>query len=131
MAKQKQQPADDLIPEEAVTEVAEDAAEVVEKAPKVVLRLCKGAMPMPLVHFIKFTEAKDAVSEVAKKYFTTPGKVSDIQKNAKKYQEKGTKTRVSVFADKNIPYQFIDAVLMGAGYAGITEINFVSLKKEK
>lgn len=58
--------------EEVVTE------EETQKAPEE-LRLCKGTMPLPLVWYIKFHESKDNKSEVAKKYFTTPGKISDIQ----------------------------------------------------
>jgi hypothetical protein len=39
-------------------------------------------MPTPLVWFLKFHEDKENKSAVAKKYFTTPGKVSDIQTDA-------------------------------------------------
>lgn len=63
-----------------MSEVAE--VEVAENKVVVAPRLCKGAMPMALVHYIKFKEPKDCVSDIAKKYFTTPGKISDIQKNA-------------------------------------------------
>ena len=45
-------------------------------------RLCKGQMPSPLVWYIKFHELKDNKSAVAAKYFTTPGKITDIQTNA-------------------------------------------------
>lgn len=61
-----------------MSEVAEN--EVAEKKEVVVARVCKGIMPMPLVWFIKFKEEKGQVSAIAKKYFTTPGKISDIQK---------------------------------------------------
>ena len=69
-------------------EVVEETTEVTEevKSSPAALRLCKGAMVMPLVWFIKFREPKDNVSAVAKKYFTTPGKITDIQKdNNQKY----------------------------------------------
>ena len=58
------------------------AAPATPAAPKVVLRLCKGQMPSPLVWFIKFHEPQDNRSTLAAKYFTTPGKISDIQTNA-------------------------------------------------
>lgn len=56
--------------------------ETEEKAPAAEARLCKGTMPSCLVWYIKFHEAKDNKSEIAKKYCTTPGKISDIQGNA-------------------------------------------------
>lgn len=45
-------------------------------------KLSKGSMPMPLVWYIKFHEAQDNKSAVAAKYFTTPGKIADIQGNS-------------------------------------------------
>lgn len=45
-------------------------------------RFCKGTMPSPLVWFIKFHESIENKSAVAKKYFTTPGKIADIQSNS-------------------------------------------------
>jgi hypothetical protein len=59
--------------------VAADAVET--KAPVEPTRLCKGTMPTPLVWFIKFHETAGR-SDIAKKYFTTPGKIADIQTDA-------------------------------------------------
>lgn len=59
--------------------------EVKKKEEKKPNRLCKGAMPMPLVWYIKFFES-GSISEIAKKYFTTPGKITDIKSgNNQKY----------------------------------------------
>lgn len=69
----------ELLDESNAGEVPAETTAPAPKAPAVEARLCKGAMPMPLVWFIKFFEPQDAKSEVAKKYFTTPGKISDIQ----------------------------------------------------
>lgn len=55
---------------------------VAEKPVRVAPRLCKGQMPSPLVWFIKFHESQENKSAIAAKYFTTSGKVSDIQTNA-------------------------------------------------
>ena len=75
-----------------VENIEVEVSEEVEKVSAAPARLCKGAMPMPLVHYIKFNEPKEAVSEVARKYFTTPGKISDIQKGAnQKYIVEGMK----------------------------------------
>lgn len=52
--------------------------EVVD-APKVTQRFCKGNMPMALVWYIKFFEDQDNRSEIARSYFTTVGKITDIQ----------------------------------------------------
>lgn len=59
----------------------ENEEETVVSAPKVT-RMCKGQMPSPLVWYIKFHESGDNRSAIASKYFTTSGKVSDIQTNA-------------------------------------------------
>lgn len=63
-------------------EDAQAPAPVTPADPKVALRLCKGQMPSPLVWYIKFKEPQDNRSAVAAKYFTTPGKIADIQTNA-------------------------------------------------
>jgi len=42
-------------------------------------RFCKGQMPMCLVWFIKFHEDTENKSALAKLYFTTAGKIADIQ----------------------------------------------------
>jgi hypothetical protein len=69
-----------------------DADVTTEAVPPVVARLCKGTMPSPLVWFIKYHESKENKSEVAKKYFTTPGKIADIQGDAnQKYIVEGMK----------------------------------------
>lgn len=50
------------------------------------LRMCKGQMPAPLVWYIRFHEVAENASALARKYFTTPGKIVDIQKsNNQKY----------------------------------------------
>lgn len=55
------------------------------KAPAEPARMCKGQMPSPLVWYIRFHE-EGTMSEIAKKYFTTPGKITDIKKaNNQKY----------------------------------------------
>jgi hypothetical protein len=51
---------------------------VEEQAP--VQDIIRGRMPLPIVHIIKFDE-KGTDGEVAKKFRTTNGKVSDIRKN--------------------------------------------------
>ena len=87
------QTAELLQEDEAPTETPSEGqspAPVAEapKAPKPAARLCKGQMPSPLVWFIKFHESKENKSAIAAKYFTTSGKVSDIQTNAnQKYIE--------------------------------------------
>lgn len=68
-------------------DLIEEGAENVEsteekKAPVEPQRLCKGTMPSPLVWYIKFHESPDNKSAIAKKYFTTPGKISDIQSDS-------------------------------------------------
>jgi len=60
-------------------ELAVEEVEVKEVTPKVTDRFCKGNMPMALVWYIKFHESQDNKSEVARAYFTTVGKISDIQ----------------------------------------------------
>lgn len=59
-----------------------ESEEVVKPEPKPAARLCKGQMPSPLVWFIKFKEPQDNRSAIAAKYFTTSGKVTDIQTNS-------------------------------------------------
>lgn len=50
------------------------------------LRMCKGQMPAPLVWYIRFHEVAENASALARLYFTTPGKIVDIQKsNNQKY----------------------------------------------
>lgn len=78
-------------------ELAEEASAPVEvtKEPKVAapLKIQRGRMPLPLVWWIRFVECavtKDengddvmqTDSAIAHKYFTTPGKINDIRKNA-------------------------------------------------
>ena len=62
---------------EAEEAEAEEPKEKKEAAPE---KLARGRMPAPLVWFIRFKE-EGTDSEVAHKYFTTPGKISDIRKN--------------------------------------------------
>jgi len=61
--------------EEHITE----EVEIEEVIPKVTDRFCKGNMPMALVWYIKFHESQENKSGVARAYFTTVGKISDIQ----------------------------------------------------
>jgi len=61
--------------------VGEGSEESEVKAKAEILRLCKGQMPMPLVWYIRFHE-EGGKSAIAKKYFTTPGKISDIQSSS-------------------------------------------------
>jgi hypothetical protein len=70
-----------------MSEVAIDVDTSVEEteaktAPRVAPRLCKGQMPSPLVWYVKFHEPKENKSAVAAKYFTTSGKITDIQSNS-------------------------------------------------
>lgn len=75
-----------------VAEMIEDTEVETPTATPAAGRLCKGPMPMVLVHYIKFKEKSDAISEIAHKYFTTPGKISDIQKgNNQRYIVKNMK----------------------------------------
>lgn len=67
---------------EAVPAPCGEAFPAPAKAPVEPARMCKGTMPSCLVWYIKFHESKDNKSEIAKKYFTTPGKIADIQGNA-------------------------------------------------
>ena len=70
--------------EALVAKVAEAAEAEAKAAP--ISSLCKGAMPMPLVWYIKFHESHENKSAVAKRYHTTVGKITDIQKgNNQKY----------------------------------------------
>jgi len=78
---------------DSLTEQAEAAVPSTIPAP-VINKLIRGRMPLPLVWNIRFVElvAKPAAdgeevvpitdSSVANKYFTTPGKIMDIRKNA-------------------------------------------------
>lgn len=53
-----------------------------EKKEKVLLDIINGRMPLPLVYIIRFEESADAKdSELAAKYKTSVGKISDIRKN--------------------------------------------------
>lgn len=68
-----------------MSEVTENEVEETAKAPAAPARMCKGTMPSLLVWFIRFHE-EGSVSEIAKKYFTTAGKITDITKgNNQKY----------------------------------------------
>jgi len=59
------------------TEETEEKKVKVEK-PDII----RGRMPLPLVYVIRFLDGKDSEGVVADRYRTTPGKVSDIRKNA-------------------------------------------------
>ncbi len=41
--------------------------------------ICRGRMPLPLVKYIRYNE-EGSDTDIARKYFTTAGKVSDIRK---------------------------------------------------
>jgi len=63
-----------------------------EDTPKVIVAaaISRGRMPLPLVWYIRFVEDGND-SEIAKRYFTTPGKINDIKKNANfKYISEGS-----------------------------------------
>ena len=82
---------DDLIEEAAETETeteteTEATAEAetegkleAEKKPAEPVKLARGRMPAPLVAHIRFNEEGND-SEIARKFFTTPGKINDIKK---------------------------------------------------
>jgi hypothetical protein len=53
---------------------------VEEKVAVIPTKMSKGNMPMPLVWYIRFHE-DDTIGNIARKYFTTPGKVTDIVKS--------------------------------------------------
>lgn len=59
------------------TEETEEKKAKVEKQD-----IIRGRMPLPLVYVIRFLDGKDSEGAVADRYRTTPGKVSDIRKNA-------------------------------------------------
>ena len=62
--------------EETKTAEAEEATTEVRR-----LDIINGRIPLPLVYMIRFEEGDAKDSEVAAKYFTSTGKVSDIRKN--------------------------------------------------
>lgn len=76
---------DDLIEEAAETETEAEATaeakqtEKEQKKPAEPAKLARGRMPAPLVAWIRFNEEGND-SEIARKFFTTPGKINDIKK---------------------------------------------------
>jgi len=75
--------AAEATPAPMVEEVTAQDEGQLESSPAVATgqRFSKGHMPLPLVWFIKFKET-GTVLEIAKKYFTTPGKITDITKGS-------------------------------------------------
>lgn len=54
-----------------------------------------------------------------------------LNKYRKEYKKNKHSAVISLQADKDIPYNYIDAILVSAGYAGITQVNFITLREEK
>lgn len=77
-AKKNETTVEETAPETAEGEATETTAAA--EGPKR-LDIINGRMPIPLVHLIRFDEVGSKDSEVAAKFFTSTGKVSDIKKN--------------------------------------------------
>lgn len=58
-----------------------EGTEGTEKKEKVLLDIINGRMPLALVYLIRFEETAEKDAELATKYKTSNGKISDIRKN--------------------------------------------------